>query len=167
MSLQQIITDAYLYFVLRITDKTERMIIIRRFALEELRLSQEEALKFISTVSFESKEDTPSDKFNTFFLWYYIHYMHPNHSHQRFSVEVFAGEIEPFEKTRIYPVLLTTEDHQVTIKPCDPDHAAFWTVNLQLADGRTKSVADCINQDAAQDMETFINEIAKKYQPTV
>ena len=166
MSLQQIITDAYLYFVLRVTDKTERMIIIRRFALEELKLSQAQALKFISTASFETKEDTPSDKFRTFFLWYYIHYMQPKHSAQRFNSEVYADQVEPFEKTRIYPAQLVTENSQVSIKPCDPDLAAFWTINLQLIDGRTKCVAHSIDQDAAQDMETFINEIAKKYHPT-
>ncbi len=161
MTLKQILAEASQHFFLKNKENNRRYFILKQFAIRELKVPNRVLDEFVQ--SFITRlPSSQEENYFTFFIWYFLNYMQTENSPQRFTTEIYVDKIQPFIATEIQAVKLTVEGANVVIKKCDPSEASFWSVYIQIIDGSLICVADCINQDAAQNMELFIHEITRK-----
>lgn len=75
MDLDKMRAEAYGHLLLECTDVFYRQIVLAHFALEELKLPNDEAIFYTRNVLIMNESEINSPEFDRFYMWYYINYI--------------------------------------------------------------------------------------------
>jgi len=156
MNIEKVIRTASAHFSANAKTKEKMQQVLRMYKKAEKQLSEKEK----KTASLHKVSKNVK-----FFVWYYFEYISIRRSNG-YTIDLFPNDISKFFDTRIRSVRFVLQGTKKVLKGCDPDHADFWVVEARF--GATfKIIAEALNQEAAQDMETFIHDIGRHYKKAI